>query len=112
MPCYQIITTQVEFKVENIDFLRKALERDGWKISQESRDHSIIIANKGWRSEIAINLKKNTVTSQSFKTEKELIAASNAIRRAYSLTVIDHVAGKQKWIKKQVAANRVQLQRY
>lgn len=108
MPCYQVITSAVEFKVENISFLKKALTKLGYQTTEIANKISIRDSNY---KIFDINFSNQEITSTDFD-ETKLGEISNAIKRAYSAEVIDHIAVKNKWMKKQLGENRYQLQRF
>ena len=111
MPCYQIVTAKVEFKISNIDLLKKALGKEGWIIYMATQEEITLSEKVSWRKDIIINVKSQTASSQFF-TQREIIDKVNLIKKAYSLQVIDEVAKKQKWIKKNLGQNRFALQRF
>lgn len=111
MPCYEIRTASVLFKVENIELLKKALEKE-WHVEQGGREDFLIATKKNtWGEKITIDLKVGKIQSRIY-SEKDLPAVSNSIKRAYSLEVINELARKQKWIKKEMGQDRIQLQRF
>lgn len=112
MPCYEVRTVSVEFKVENIDLLKKAIENAGWRIDQMYKDVSINITDKetSWRH-VTISLQGGQMSSTSMEG-KNLSSFCNQLKRSYSEVVIDEVAKKQHWIKKKLGENRYQLQRF
>ena len=105
MPCYTIETVSVSFKIGNIDLLKKAIEKAGYQMAgtETFRDTRGNI--------IKINMNTQTLTSQAY-SERELSVTANILKRAYSELVIDEIAKKQKWIKKNMGAGQFQLQRY
>jgi hypothetical protein len=109
MPCYQVRTVEVSFKVGNIELLKKALEKAGWKITS-SGEWGINISNANYKT-ASIRFTNSKIQS-SFFNEKELTGISNQIKRAYSEVVIDEIAKKQKWLKRQMGQNQFQLQRF
>ena len=109
MPCYEVRTVSVEFKIKNIDLLKKAIEKVEYKIISTYQDGSIHVQNKDYR-DLFISTTNSLIQSKSF-SEKELTTISNQIKRAYSELVIEEVAKKQKWIKKNMGSGQFQLQR-
>jgi hypothetical protein len=108
MPCYQVIKATVVFKVGNIEILKKALERKGYKIKGVS-DTAIVFEHKGqW---MTIDLTKEKISAEGMR-ENQLQALVNPIKRAYSETVLDEVAKKNKWLLKKSGENHFQLQRF
>ena len=108
MPCYEVRTVSVEFKVGNIELLKKALDAAGCEVYLTVNDR---ISFKRSGRYAFINLSDSTIKSEDFD-EKELSILSNTIKRAYSSQVIDEIARKQKWMKKKMGENRFQLQRF
>lgn len=116
MPCYQIRTISVEFKVGNIDLLRKAIEKVAAKGSicefkgvHTGTQRIDFYDPAGTRYQL--NLDSGKLISTSLN-ETQLGKFSNLLKRAYSEQVIDEVARKQKWLKKKMGENRYQLQRF
>lgn len=113
MPCYEVRTVSVEFKVGNIELLKKAIEKMDWKVTSSTEKRLYAQKNTGqWGDEVTINLENSTINSTNFRDIKALSQFSNEIKRAYSEVVIDELAKKQKWIKKQMGTNQFQLQRF
>ncbi len=112
MPCYEIRTVSINFKVENIELLKRALEKE-WTVFQggENKDYLVATKKGTYEEKIRIDLKAGQVRSQ-FYSEKDLPSVSNSIKRAYSLEVINELARKQKWLKKDMGQGRYQLQRF
>ena len=111
MPCCQIITTSVEFKVGNIEILKRALNNEGYLISSAGEDRVFFKTKDYYGASFEINLGTSKIISKNIN-EKDLADKSNAIKRAYSAVVIDEIAKKNKWIKKQMGEGRYQLQRF
>jgi hypothetical protein len=107
MPCYEVRTVSVEFKVGNIEILKRALEKMNVQIVRQ--DENGITFNQAY-NQFTISFLNSKINSNV--DEKELTSISNSIKRAYSEVVIDEVAKKQRWIKKQMGAGRYQLQRF
>jgi hypothetical protein len=109
----------VEFKVGNIDLLKKALESMA-SIRKESvqifiskhTDQEKVAFRDAQNNLFNINLNTGKLATSSGMDEKQLGSFSNQIKRAYSLQVIDEVAKKNKWINKKLGENRYQLQRF
>ena len=107
MPCYEVRTVSVEFKVGNVDLLKKALEKAGCQI--QTQDQVISFKDK-FGNFAMIDFEKSKIISRM--GDKQLADLSNSIKRAYSECVIDEVAKRNKWIKKQMGEGRFQLQRF
>jgi hypothetical protein len=108
MPCYEVRTVSVEFKVGNIDLLKKALEKIEMKIFQQD-EKGIAFEDKNYNI-FKINLINSRISGPL--DEKGLGSLVNSIKRSYSEQVIDEIAKKQKWLKKKMGENRYQLQRF
>jgi hypothetical protein len=108
MPCYQVITASVEFKVGNIDLLKKAITKMGCRVFQES-DVGIYFRDNANNS-MVISFKDQKITGT--KNQTELAKTANSIKRAYSEQVIDEIAKRQHWLKKKTGEGQYQLQRY
>jgi hypothetical protein len=59
-----------------------------------------------------IDLVNSKMIGRNGESEKTLFDFSNSIKRAYSECVVDEIAKKQKWIKKNMGQGRYQLQRF
>jgi len=109
MPCYSIRTISVEFKVSNIDLLKKAIEKIEGTYLGNNEEFLNFRTNDG--RYVNINFKKETISSLNF-TEKGLATFSNSIKRAYSEVVIDEVAKKNRWILQKLNKDHYNLQRF
>ena len=107
MPCYTVIVNSVEFKIENIDILKKAMEKKGYTFDPDGGG----VYDKNLSKIMTVDMKRSIISSTRYN-EEELTAVSNSIKRAYSEIVIDNIAKKNNWFKKQLNANTVQLVRY
>ena len=103
MPCYQVRTVSVSFQVGNIDLLKKAL--DLMKIHYSDYGATIVT------DRFSIDLNSGQLSSTRIN-QIDLSKLTNQIKRAYSECVIDEVAKKQRWMKKQLGPNQFQLQRF
>jgi hypothetical protein len=108
MPCYEVRTVTVEFKVANIDLLKRAVVAMGLTVQGNSKTTVSFYRNG---NAVLIDCEKQTITASNLDT-KQLSGFSNSLKRSYSSIVIDEVARKQKWIKKNLGNNRYQLQRF
>ena len=112
MPCYQVITASVEFKVGNIEILKRALAQAGMvNIVVNNETISFKDGNEKYSDYLGINLNTGKMLGVGWKQEK-LSTVANSIKRAYSLEVINEISKKNKWIKKNMGENRYQLQRF
>ncbi len=114
MPCYEVRTVSVQFKVENIDLLKKAIGWEGYRLGYEDeRFLSFDTKTGAYRPTCSfqIDLKTSQIGSSDV-AERELASFANSLKRAYSAAVIDEVAKKAKWMKRDLGQNRFQLQRF
>ena len=113
MPCYQVRTVSVAFKIGNIDLLKKAIEKMEGTYLGNNEEFLNFRTNDG--RYVNINFKKETISSFGSNlnfTEKGLATFSNSIKRAYSEVVINEVAKRQKWMQRKMGEGRFQLQRF
>ena len=110
MPCYEIRTISVEFKIENIELLKKAIEKINFWSLKNSSDTMAIIRDDN-HNRIVIDFKNSKVSSEAY-SEKELGARVNQLKQSYSEIVIGEIAKKQKWIQKKISERKFQLQRF
>jgi hypothetical protein len=110
MPCYEIRTATVQFRVENIDILKKALEKQGLGHYMRS-DGYTIVANSGGYNSFVIDLRNGMLQSTSMN-DRELADFSNSLKRTYSECVIDEISEEDQWFKNQLDENTFQLQRF
>ena len=113
MPCCQIITTSVEFKVGNIEILKRALEENATNAFQKgsiSIGENIVFFRDRFSNQVKIDLKTGKIIANM--DNKQLSELSNSIKRSYSTVVIDEIAKKNRWIKKQMGVNHYQLQKF
>lgn len=107
MPCYEVRTVSVKFEVGNIDLLKMALVKLGFAFSYNQRDEKINLS----RYSITIDLKNGSAKTAAL-SDVDLSKEMNSIKRAYSEVVIDEVAKRQKWMKKNMGKGQFQLQRF
>lgn len=110
MPCYQVITSSVEFKIGNFAFIKKAIEKLGYKMTGMSEIESYLSFRDDSYNQISINLKTQKITGQL--DQEKLSSIANTIKRSYSEVVLDEIAKRQHWIKKNLGNNSYQLQRF
>jgi hypothetical protein len=110
MPCHQVITASVEFKVGNIELLKKAIEKVEGVINKYQSSDGLGFRTKEGKS-IFIAYNSSKIIGQDIN-EKSLAKYSNEIKRAYSECVIDEVAKKNRWMKRNIGENKFQLQRF
>lgn len=93
----------VEFQVQNIDFLLKALEALNLKYNYSKEQHFIEVG------QIFIDLKRKNV-----ECNQAAFNQVNRIKRQYSREVITEIAKKKRWIVKQNSkyATKLQLKKY
>jgi hypothetical protein len=112
MPCDTIIINTVEFKVENIDVLEKAAAKIGLELRGDKKGKFFVLYNKTTNTYPAeIDFETGKISSSRME-EKQLYSFSNSLKRSYSEAVIDEIAKRQKWLKKQVGENKFQLRKY
>ena len=103
MPCYQIVTVSVEFKVESAERLKKALEKLGFSISEYKGQLNADRRYENFR----FDLNCGTIM---FK--KGLESRVNEIKREYSKVTLEEIAKKKKWLLKSKGANKFQMVKY
>ncbi len=114
MPCYTVVKISIQFKVGNVDLLKKALEKIGWVVDSISGQKLYAHKAGSWaKDKVEINLERSTISGvdRNF-TPESLTVISNQFKRSYSEVVIDEVAKKNKWFTKKLNANQYQLQRF
>ena len=109
MPCYEVRTTSVEFKADNITLLKKTLEKT--KCTYLGNNDEFLNFRTQDGNDIKINFKNTTISSSQMDT-RSLASFSNYLKRSYSEIVIDEVAKKQKWIQRKISDTKFQLQRF
>ncbi|MFH1547123.1 MAG: hypothetical protein ABIC57_01400 [bacterium] len=108
MPCHETRTISVEFKVGNIDLLKKAIEKAGYHISGEYA--GVLTIKDQYGNKTNIDLRNQTITSAN--NENQVTTLANSLKRSYSEVVISEVAAKQKWIAKKLSDRKFQLVKY
>jgi hypothetical protein len=103
MACYTVNLVSVEFHAKHKKILLKALDDLGWNY-RECSDGILIPA-----IDALINLEKGKVQMPDYQHVRESI---NQLKVKYSETVIDLVAKKRRWVKKQIATGQYQLTKY
>jgi hypothetical protein len=109
MPCYTIREVSVLFQIKNVDLLKRAVEKAGHTIT-EQLSTGISIRDK-FGNRCFIDLVQGQINGRNMD-EKQLTSFSNQIKRAYSEMVIDELAKKQHWLKKNMGKGQFQLQRF
>lgn len=112
MPCYEVRIVAVQFKIGNIKLLEEALEREGCRIHNQSESFITFSDKAGTRYTINFDQSSITKSGSQTVTEKQLSSFANSIKRSYSAVVIDEVARRKKWMKKEMGKNLYQLNRY
>jgi len=104
MPCYQIQLMTVEFNVNRIDLLEKALRGLNYSFIK-SEVANIIRLDSG----IEINLDEKVVIATSSE-----MGTVNRVKRKYAEVALTEVAQKKKWIMKRDLrnSNKFELRRY
>ena len=103
MPCYQIVTVSVEFKVESAERLKKALEKLGFNVD-EYKGQIDADSRKGF---FRFDLNKGKINF-----ERGLESRVNEIKREYSKVTLEEIAKKKKWLLKSKGANKFQMVKY
>lgn len=109
MPCYEIVTASVEFKVRNQDLFEKTLKRMGFQKLNER--HGVLNVRTDEGNDIAFDLANGKVSSEDYR-QTAFDRKLNAFKRAYSVQAIEEMAKKKKWILKQQSVNTFQLKRF
>ena len=79
----------------------------------EYRNEERIAVRDKFGIRFLINFDQSTISNGGTRTdEREMTALANSIKRTYSTVVIDEVAKKAKWLKRDLGQNDYQLQRY
>ncbi len=99
MPCYQVRTISVDFKVGNEDLLKKAAEKLNWKY----RERGNLIEIKDI---IILDLRMQTASFPK-KCQDDL----NLLKRTYSEVCIEEIAKKKRWSLKR-KNNKLEMKRY
>jgi uncharacterized protein GlcG (DUF336 family) len=102
-------TVSVEFKAANIDLLRRAIMKADMRIIEQLAT-GIMVESRN-RERAFIDFAGEEINSRNMD-ERRLTTFTNGLKRAYSAVVLDEVARKQKWMKKEMGQNRYQLQRF
>ena len=109
MPCHETRTVNVNFSVNNIELLKKAIVKLGFVINGES-DNTILLINK---EKLGFNINfKTSMLESTYYTFNELTTFSNQLKRSYSEVIISEVATKQRWIAKKLSDRKFQLVKY
>ena len=103
MPCYQIVTVSVEFKVESAERLKKALEKLGFNVD-EYKGQIDADSRKGF---FRFDLNKGKINF-----ERGLESRVNEIKREYSKVTLEEIVKKKKWLLKSKGANKFQMVKY
>jgi len=109
MPCDQIREISVEFKVDNLELLKKAVEKLGY--THQLVGQTLLINNK-WNVVAEVDLQGGEISSRNFTNARTLTEFSYKVKRTYSEMVIDEVAKKNRWIKRQLSEGKFQLAKY
>lgn len=101
MPCDTIATSTVEFKSENSDFLKRALEALGYSVSEAN---GAIHGRKSYFESVIFENGSLTIRSNSG-------IDANAIKRAYSREVVTFASKKFGWQLKENSENKFAVQK-
>ena len=105
MPCYQVQSVSVVFKVAHRDLLEKALRVLGWN-SVESAGDSARLTIGPYGSSIVLDLRNGAA---SFREDQQNLF--NELKRAYSRQAINFAAKLGGWQIKNKSATKGQLVR-
>lgn len=107
MPCYQIQRFNLQFTVDNRDYLIEALSN--MDIFYEDISEELIRVDYG-RLNINLNDKQLEVTGMSRWQAEQMV---NKIKRRYSEVVLEEITRRNKWLlKKKAEANKFQIKRF
>jgi hypothetical protein len=103
MACYTVNLVSVEFKVGYKNILLAALNKLNWDFKETIYGVYIpVIDAKLYLAEEKVKMPDST------NNRSEL----NKLKVAYSETIIDLVAKKRRWVKKEISQGRYQLTKY
>ena len=105
MPCYEVRTMSVEFKVAHRDLLERALKALGWSYHINSLNEVVTIPGY-FDAPITVNL----LTGKATITEGQQ-ANLNILKRAYSKEALRQVARLNSWTLNLTNATKGQLMR-
>jgi len=107
MPCYQINLVSVEFRVDNLEYLKKVIGQNSafMSLNQITTD-SDSIKIYGRTGYFSLNLKTHQALSTMSSDE------FNFIKREYSKVAVEEIAKKMKWVLKRKADNKFQVKQY
>jgi len=103
MPCYQIVLVSVKFKVGSADRLKKALERLGFRISENWG----VLNAEGPKGNFGFDLNQDKVDF-----ERGLSSEINEIKQEYSKVSLEEIAKKKKWFLKEKGTNKFAMVKY
>jgi hypothetical protein len=98
----------MEFRVENIGLLNRALEKARCEVLSEEKDRLTFVDMHYNRISIDFNIGK-MIAPMDGKLLSELC---DSIKRSYSEIVVDEIARRNKWVKRRMGEGRYQLQRF
>lgn len=99
MPCWEVRTVSVRFKVAHKDLLLQALRELGWSYTE--RGNLIHVGD------VTIDLEGERV-----ECPKSSLSGVNKLRQKYSEVVLKKVAAKRKWGLREVGTNKFKLRRW
>ena len=103
MPCYEVNLVSVEFKVKYENILFEALNKLNWQYTKTA--YGVYISAIG--AEIYLNEGRVKIPEGSYAQNK-----LNELKRTYSEVILDLVAKKRRWVKKQINQGQYQLTKY
>ncbi len=98
MPCWQVRMNEVQFKAENLDILKTALERAGFNVQKNGQALNF---TKGYRSG---SFQNNKFTAQDGIDVDQ-------VKREYSKVATELSAKKFGWVITKTADNKLKLRR-
>lgn len=105
MPCYEVRTVSVEFKVAHVDLLRKAVKDLGWRM--EERGNDITVWSTGGYGVMTLDRRTDRMTMQPDQQGQ-----CNTLKRAYSQQAIKLAAKLSNgWQNKNLTSTKGQLLR-
>ena len=103
MPCWEVNVYTLEFKAENIDLLKEALESLGYNYEiYELRGETYCSIRGG----IELNLTRGQATVSDYNRDR-----LNRVKQEYSWKAVEKVAKKKKWFLKKKAEKKAILRR-
>lgn len=106
MPCYTVKLITVEFKVKNEEVLKKVLKKH-FNYVESSKTNPGTIFFYSYPGQTTSWIDLNAQTAQVISGIN-----INQVKKEYAKEIIKQVAEKKKWLFKQTADNKIQLNKY